>query len=98
MIDILIYHLHVVGVLYAFTVRWQQEGLKSGLLAVATCGLVITILWAMTGPIARTIMPASQPGDLFTSDTLSLVLLLIPEYFFFRAFFLRSQSLAERDV
>jgi hypothetical protein len=94
MIDILIYHLHVVAVLYAFTLRWQKEGMKSGMLAVATCGLVVTILWAITGPIARAILPASRPDDFFTADTLSLVLLLIPEFFFFRAFFLRSAKQA----
>lgn len=98
MIDILIYHLHLIGVLYAFTLRWQKEGMKSGLLAVATCGLVVTILWAVTGPIARAIMPASTPGDLFTTDTLSLVLLLVPEYFFFRAFFLSPQRAVKRDA
>jgi hypothetical protein len=99
MIDLLIYHLHIVGVLYAFTMRWQREGLKGGFLAVATCGLVFTILWAVTGPIARILMPqAAQPGDLFTSDTLSLVLLMIPEVVFFRVFFLRAPSVPERDA
>lgn len=99
MIDLLIYHVHIVGILYAFTMRWQREGIKGGLLAIATCGLVFTILWAVTGPIARIIMPqAAQPGDLFTSDTLSLVLLMIPEVVFFRVFFLRAPSVPERDV
>jgi hypothetical protein len=98
MIDILIYHLHVVGVIYAFTLRWQKEGLKSGMLAVATCGLVVTTLWAVTGSIARAVLPNSRPEDLMTADTLSLVLLLIPEYIFFRAFFLRSKSVSERDA
>ncbi|MBM4179474.1 MAG: hypothetical protein FJ211_09100 [Ignavibacteria bacterium] len=98
MIDILIYHLHVVGVLYAFTLRWQKEGVKSGVLAVATCVLVMIFLWAITGTIARALIPNSQPGALFTADTLSLLLLLIPEYFFFRAFFLRSHTTAERDA
>jgi hypothetical protein len=58
----------------------------------------MTILWAITGPIARAVLPNSRPEDFFTADTLSLVLLLIPEYIFFRAFFLRSQSVPERDV
>jgi hypothetical protein len=99
MIDLLIYHLHIVGVLYAFTMRWQREGMKGGVLAVATCALVFTILWAVTGPIARIIMPqAAQPGDVFTSDTLSLVLLMIPEVLFFRVFFLRAPKAAERDA
>jgi len=99
MIDLLIYHVHVVAAIYAFTARWQRDGFKGGFLAVATCALVFTILWAMTGPIARIIMPQSpQPGDLFTTDTLSLTLLLIPEAIFFRAFFLRANDVGERDA
>lgn len=90
MIDLLIYHLHLVGVVYAFTKRWQMEGLKSGLLAVVLIGLAFTILWALMGPIARLLMPASpEPGDLFTSDTLSLVLTLAAELPLFILFFLR---------
>ena len=99
MIDLFIYHLHIVGILYAFTMRWQQEGLKGGFLAVGMCALVFTILWAITGPIARILMPQQVfPGDVFTSDTLSLLLLLIPEVVFFRVFFLRAASAAERDT
>ena len=99
MIDLLIYHVHVIAAIYAFTVRWQRDGLKGGFLAVATCALVFTILWAMTGPIARIIMPdAPAPNQLFTTDTLSLTLLLIPESIFFRAFFLRATDAGQRDA
>lgn len=97
MIDLIIYHLHIVGALYAFTMRWQRDGIKGGALAVATCGLVFTILWAITGPIAYALMPASATSPLFTADTLSLVLLLIPEIVFFRVFFLRTSDASQRD-
>jgi hypothetical protein len=90
MIDLLIYHLHLVGVVYAFTKRWQMEGLKGGVLAVVLIGLAFTILWALMGPIARLLMPgAPEPGDLFTSDTLSLALTLVAELPLFILFFLR---------
>ena len=90
MIDLLIYHLHLVGVVYAFTKRWQMEGIKSGLLAVVLIGLAFTILWALMGPIARLLMPgASEPGAVFTSDTLSLALTLAAELPLFILFFLR---------
>jgi hypothetical protein len=97
MIDLIIYHLHIVGALYAFTMRWQRDGIKGGALAVATCGLVFTILWAVTGPIAYALMPALASSPIFTADTLSLVLLLVPEIVFFRVFFLRTSESAERD-
>ena len=91
MIDLLIYHLHLVAFLYAFTMRWQREGLAGGFLALALCGLAFTIVWALMGPLARLLMPgAVVPGDLFTSDTLSLVLTMIIEVpFFFVIFFRR---------
>lgn len=90
MIDLLIYHLHLVGAVYAFTKRWQMEGMKSGLLAVVLIGLAFTILWALMGPIARLLMPGpSEAGAVFTSDTLSLLLTLGAESPLFILFFLR---------
>jgi len=92
MVELLIYHLHILGAVYAYTKRWQAEGVKSGLLAVVLCGLVFVILWALMGPLARLLMPGPfRPGSWFTSDTLSLVLTLIPECAFFYAFFVRKQ-------
>lgn len=89
MIDLFIYHMHIVGIVYAFAKRWQVEGLKSGFLAVALIGLSFTILWALMGPIARLIMSApAQPGQVFTSDTLSLVLTVAVEAPLFFTFFL----------
>lgn len=89
MIDLLIYHLHIAAIVYAFAKRWQLESVKSGLLAVALIGLSFTIIWALMGPIARLLMSApSVPGDLFTSDTLSLVLTVAVEVPLFYSFFL----------
>ena len=90
MIDLLIYHLHVVAVVYAFTKRWQVEGIKSGLLAVVLIGLAFTIVWALMGPLARLVMPgAVEVGGVFTSDTLSLVLTMAAELPLFILFFIR---------
>lgn len=98
MIDLLIYQLHIVAVLYAFTKKWQTEGLKGGFLAVGLCALVFIIGWSLTGTIARLIMPgASEPGDLITSDTVSLLLLLVPETLFFRMFFIADRAEARAN-
>ncbi len=89
MIEVLIYHAHLVAMVYAFSARWQAEGTKSGMLAVALIALAFTVLWALMGPIARLFMPAEpQAGALFTSDTLSLVLTTAAEIPLYRAFFL----------
>lgn len=90
MIELLIYHVHIVAALYAFTKRWQVEGLKGAFLALAICGLVFIIGWSLTGAIAHQIMSGPYPpGTMFTADTLSLVILLVPESAFFWFFFVR---------
>lgn len=89
MIELLIFHLHIVAALYAFTKNWQKDSIKSGILSVLLIGLMFAIGWALTGTIARLIMPEELNTIYFTQDSLSLVLLLIPEYFFFKVYFLK---------
>jgi len=97
MIEILIFHLHIIGALYAFTKNWQKHSIKDGILAALIIGLVFTIGWALTGPIAGLIMPHSLETIYFNKDTLSLVMLFIPEAFFFNYFFLKDKSKAEDE-
>jgi len=88
MIEVLIYHLHVVAFVYAYVQRWQREGVKGGLLGVAIVALVFVIGWSLTGAIARLLVSNDGPG--LTSDTLSLLILLPLEVVFFYVFFLQS--------
>lgn len=97
MIELLLFHLHIAGALYAFTKNWQSRGVKAGLLAIVQIGLVFSIGWAMTGTLAYLIWPKAWTTVYFSSDTLSLVLLAIPEYFFFKAFFLTDEMTSEEE-
>lgn len=94
MIEVLIFHLHVIAALYAFTRRWQEANIKEGILALGLIGLVFTIGWAITGGIAKAVTPQGGFASWFTADTLSLVLLIIPEVILFRLFFLRKSPTA----
>lgn len=89
MIELLIFHLHIIAALYAFTKNWQERGVKEGLLGVGLIGLLFTIGWALTGTIASLILPDSVNYLYFNKDVLSLLLLLIPETIFFYYFFLK---------
>jgi hypothetical protein len=91
MIEILIFHLHILGALYAFTKNWQKRKLKDAVLSVMILGLIFSIGWALTQPIAQLIWPPSFKSIYFTKDTLSLVLLVIPESVFFYLFFVKDK-------
>ncbi len=92
MIEVVIFHLHILAALYAFTRRWQEANVKEGILALGLIGLVFTIGWAVTGGIAKFVTPSGGFTPWFTADTLSLVLLVIPEIFLFRLFFMRKPA------
>ena len=91
MIEVFIFLLHILAALYAFTRAWQDNHIKEGVLAVALIGLVFAIGWSITGTVAHLVMPGGGFPPWFTADTLSLVLLLIPELLLFRVFFLHRE-------
>jgi len=92
MIEILIFHFHICGALYAFTKNMRNRSLKEGFLALAVLALIFAVGWAITNPISSMIWPNSWSTIWFNRDTLSLVLLVIPESFFFYKFFVKDKE------
>lgn len=92
-----IFLLHIVAALYGFTKRWQEANVREGFLAVLIFGLAFTILWAITGQIARLISPPGGFAWWFDRDTISLVILGILDGIFFYYFFLTEKP-EERKV
>jgi len=88
MIELFIFHLHIIAALYIFTKNWQKQSAKEGLLGIAIFALFFAIGWAITGTIAHLIFPNSLDSIYFNSDSLSLIFLAIPETFFFYHFFI----------
>lgn len=92
MIEIFIFYLHIIAALYAFTKNWQNRTLKDAFLSLIILLLVFAIGWALTGSLAYAIYPSSWNTPYFNYDTLSLVLLVIPEAVFFYFFFIKDKA------
>lgn len=92
MIEILLFNIHIICALYIYTKRWQESGIKEGVIAIATFGLVFTIGWSLTSPIANFVLPNTWRTIWFTSDTLGLILLSMIEAVFFKVFFIDSSE------
>lgn len=92
MIELCLFYIHLVAASYAFTKRWQRIGVKDGVLAVALMALVFVIGWSITAPLSNAILPKTWRSELFSSDTLSLILLTLAEAFFFKLFFLKNDD------
>jgi hypothetical protein len=89
MIELLIYHIHLVCITYAFVKNWLTRGARSGFLIVVTILFLFLIGWALTGTVSKFIIPDSWNGLYFNQDTFSLILVLIPEAFFFYYFIVK---------
>jgi len=97
MIEIFIFHLHIMAGLFAFTKYWQKIGLKEGFLALGVIALMFVVGWTIAGTVANIIYPDDFNSIYFTKDTLGLVLLFIPEFFFFYYFFIKDEPKSTKN-
>lgn len=91
MIEILIFFSHIVAAVYAFTKVWQERGTKAAFLSLAVLFFVFIVLWTLTSPISRFIYPSKPISPYFTADTLSLLLLILPESIFYYFYFFKAR-------
>jgi len=86
MVALLVFYAHVVAMAWAFTKRWQEEGLAEGFIAVAFMVLIFFVGWSISSFILKLFMEQEGLGVFFDRDAASLVLLTAGEsvlYYFF---------------
>lgn len=92
MIEILIFFIHIIAAIFAFTKKWQESSIKEGFLAIILITLLFFIGWALTGTLAHALMPDKGENNLLTGDSLSLLILLPIEIWFYIVFILKSKQ------
>lgn len=83
MIPLFIFYLHTVGAAYAYTRRWQEAGVKEGILAVAFMAIIFSVGWTLATFLLHLVSPPEGFGPGLDRDALSLLLLTIGEGFFY---------------
>ncbi len=86
MLDILIYHLHLIAILFTFSKYWKLEGLKSGFMSVLLALFVFLICWTISATLSYYLFPQKWTTIYFSSNTLSLLLIVYPEYLYYKHF------------
>jgi membrane-bound metal-dependent hydrolase YbcI (DUF457 family) len=90
MIEIFIFHLHIVAAVFIFVKYWQSGRIRDGFMGLALFVLLFSIGWPMMTFLVNLFYPDSWKTVWFNNDTLALIFLLIPEIYFFRNFFCKS--------
>ena len=92
MIPLLVYYIHVVGTVAAFTKRWQEEGTVEGFLAVFFIALIFFVGWAISSFVLKFVMNQEGFGPMFDRDAASLLLLTIGEGVFYYFYTRRDEN------
>lgn len=85
MIALFVFYAHVIAGAALYTKRWQEEGIKEGMLAVIFLALVFSVGWSMSTFIMKLIVDEKGFAIWLDRDALSLLLLAIMEAMFFYA-------------
>ncbi len=92
MIEILIFHLHIVAAVYIFTKYWRTSRVREGFMGLSLFILLFSIGWPMMTFIVNLCYPDNWETIFFNKDTLSLLMLTSVEVYFFKHFFLKDKQ------
>ncbi|MBX3007595.1 MAG: hypothetical protein KF816_06155 [Melioribacteraceae bacterium] len=87
MISAFIFALHLLFILYVFSLKWQSESIGSGFINLALIVILFTIGWSITSTFAKVLFDQKGFGVHFDRDTISLFSLAIIEYFFYKFYY-----------
>lgn len=91
MIEVIIFYLHIIAVVYIFTKYWQNESVFGGFMGLALFGLMFSIGWVMFSFIVNVSIPSDWETGMIRKDSISLILLSIMESYFFVKFFVKDK-------
>jgi hypothetical protein len=97
MIAAFIFAAHLVFALIIFTIKWQNENLKSAFLNIVLIGILFSVGWTITTMIAKLALEHQGFGLYFDRDAFSLTILTIAEYFFYRFYYSEEPTEAEKE-
>ncbi|MEG8945874.1 hypothetical protein [Rosettibacter firmus] len=94
MISAIILAAHLIFITYIFTKKWQEESLSAGLINVALIIILFSVGWSISTTVVKIFFDEKGLGIHFNADTISLTLLSIAEFFFYR-FYYKDESIED---
>jgi formate hydrogenlyase subunit 3/multisubunit Na+/H+ antiporter MnhD subunit len=87
MISALIFSAHLVFILIIFTIKWQNESLSTAFTNLALIIVLFAVGWSIATAVVKIFIDSKGFGIQFDADTISLAILTIVEYFFYRFYY-----------
>ena len=87
MITALIFTGHLIFIIYIFTKKWQEDSIQSAFINLALIIILFSVGWSISTMLLKLFIDQSGFGIYFDRDAISLTLLTIAEYVFFRMYY-----------
>ncbi len=97
MINAFIFFLHFIFILYIFTKKWQEESLSSSFINLALITLLFTVGWAVSSSLTQLFINKKGLGIYYDRDAISLTILAVVEYFFYKIYYFEDKKKPEAD-
>lgn len=82
-----IFLLHIIFLLYLFIKKWKHESVGSALIDIALIIILFSVGWSVSMMVCKIFWEPIGFGKHFDRDTISLFLLTVSEFFFYRFYF-----------
>lgn len=87
MITAIIFTAHLIFILIIFTKKWQNESLQTAFVNLALIVILFSVGWSIATMILKIFVDESGLGIHFDRDTMSLTLLTLVEFFFYKIYY-----------
>jgi hypothetical protein len=98
MVALIIFYIHIIAIVAAFTHQFQKEGLGGGMLTVGFFGIIFAVGWSISTMILKLIIADKGFGIMLDRSALSLVLLTAAEAVFYHYYYRGGLSEKARDA
>lgn len=92
MISALIFSAHLVFIAVIFTKKWQDESLSQAFINLALIVVLFAVGWSISTSVVKLVIDNKGFGIQFDADAISLTILAIAEYFFYRFYYREDQN------
>ncbi len=87
MINVLIFLIHIIFIGYIFYKKNKNESLSAAFIDMALIIIVFSVGWSISTMLVKIVIEPEGFGKHFDRDAISLVLLTIGEYFFYKMYY-----------
>ena len=94
----IIFFAHIIFALIIFTKKWQDENLSSAFLNVGLIAILFTVGWTIVTAITKPLIEQKGLGYYFNRDAISLSILTVCEYFFYRFYYTEKPTEGEKEI